>query len=732
MHVPDRVGVGVLLLLTLASQWDLLTGGTFIGMDTATAFFPWYAFLGEQLRAGRIPTWNPHQFAGAPFAADPESGWMYLPAMFAFTVLPLDAAAKAYMVFHVALASLSTYALARALGCNTTGGLVAGIAYGFSGFFLGHNACCFAYSGVAAWLPLMLLGTEQAMRASDWRGRGLWWGISGLAVSQILTIWIGQGAYYSLLVLGGFIGYRTRLAARGLILHGGAILLFGFGLAAAGVIPRLEYNLLSNLPGGYPDADVTYADWSWTSWGLVADWKQRLLEPGFHYLGWTTLALALAAPVLVRHWNWRRHAVPFFVALPLAVLVLARYEPTPLHSLMSILPGFERLHARSPERSLIVLYLGPALLAGITASHLPIRERRGVKTLVAILILGAVCVDLRAAWNTQAGDSRATEGAYKLDQVDLGVYFAPTAAARFLQARAETEDRFRYFGFAQHVYGGPLPYTLRWADPKTTALEVNNRALVTGLNDIQGYNPVHLARYDEFIAALNGQPQNYHHTDIFEAGLGSPLLDMLGARYIVVSAVTSQDQTAARFERPLQSVYEDEHVRVLENPAAYPRAWLVHSAQQATLEEAKNLLASGEVDARRVALLEEPPLALAQPDDLSSDFVQIESYAADRITVRTRSSASGLVVLAEVHYPAWRAYVDGSPVRLYVANIALRAVGVPPGTHDVELRYESPALLAGVALSMVAGVALAILVLDNARSRRIGGSRCKSGAVPQL
>ena len=87
-------------------EWDRLTGPAWIGMDTATAFLPWYSFLGEQLRAGHIPTWNPHTFAGTPFAADPESGWMYLPAMLAFTLLPLDAAVRANLLVHVLLAAL--------------------------------------------------------------------------------------------------------------------------------------------------------------------------------------------------------------------------------------------------------------------------------------------------------------------------------------------------------------------------------------------------------------------------------------------------------------------------------------------------------------------------------------------------------------------------------------------------------------------------------------------------
>ncbi|MCA1644989.1 MAG: hypothetical protein LC797_05785 [Chloroflexi bacterium] len=266
-------------------------------MDTATAFYPWYTFLGEQLRSGHIPTWNPHQFAGTPFAADPESGWMYLPAMAAFTVLPLEAAARGYLLFHAALAGLSLYVLARTLGSAIAASAVAAIAYARSGFFEGHHVCCWAYTDVAAWLPLMLLGAERAIRATHWRNRALWWGISGFAVSQILAAWIGQAAYYALLVLGSFIACRTLLAAgrpitrvQALLLNGAGVLLFGFALAAAGLLPRLEYNLLSNLPGGYPDAIALTP--TWRDWGIIEDWYRRLLRPGFSYLGWSVLGLS--------------------------------------------------------------------------------------------------------------------------------------------------------------------------------------------------------------------------------------------------------------------------------------------------------------------------------------------------------------------------------------------------------------------------------------------------------
>ncbi|MDQ3856213.1 MAG: hypothetical protein M3281_07460, partial [Chloroflexota bacterium] len=68
-----------------------------VGLDSSVFFYPMFSYLGQSLRAGDIPQWNPWLLSGAPFAADPQSGWMYLPAMLLFTVLPLELAAKSYL-----------------------------------------------------------------------------------------------------------------------------------------------------------------------------------------------------------------------------------------------------------------------------------------------------------------------------------------------------------------------------------------------------------------------------------------------------------------------------------------------------------------------------------------------------------------------------------------------------------------------------------------------------------
>jgi uncharacterized membrane protein YfhO len=43
--------------------------------------------------------------------------------------------------------------------------------------------------------------------------------------------------------------------------------------------------------------------------------------------------------------------------------------------------------------------------------------------------------------------------------------------------------------------------------------------------------------------------------------------------------------------------------------------------------------------------------------------------------------------------------IDGAPARLWRANHAFRAVALPPGEHQVQMRYEPASLRIGLALS---------------------------------
>jgi hypothetical protein len=517
-----------------------------------------------------------------------------------------------------------------------------------------------------------------------------------------VLVWAAYLLYRTLLVpVASTASPRTRF--RQLLVHASATILCATCLAAAGLLPRLEYNAVSNLPGGYPNPAAGSLPASVMDWGFVRDWDLMLLTPSFYYAGITTVGLALAAPVVAA----RRTGVAVFAMLALAVLVLSRFEPTPLHWLLSTLPSYERLTHRSPERALIAFYLPCSLLAGATLTCLSqLDSLRRVQHLLGWeRVIAVVQFDLHPAHRSVLAQALQGDAAYDLQRLDLATYYAPPPSITFLQSRA-TDGAFRYFGYAQHVYGGPIPYTLRWAEPRTAALGVNNLALVSGLYDVQGYNPIHLARYDQFLAAVNGGGQDYHHANILAMGLNSRLLDLLNARYVIVPTVTASDELAPHLARGFPLVYADAEVTIFENAEALPRFRMVHAAVQVPSGEALEKMESVGFDPRSTAVQEDPVPQLAQPDSATGELVETTAYGPNEIAVATSTSAPGLLVMSEVAYPAWQAYVDGRPTRLYMADHAFRAVAVPAGRHSVTLRYESGLLQAGTLVSVGAYVAL--------------------------
>ncbi|MDP9473446.1 MAG: YfhO family protein, partial [Chloroflexota bacterium] len=751
----DVAAILTLLALTAITTWDLVLGGTMVGQDSAAFFYPIFSALGERLAAGDIPGWNPHQFAGIPFAADPESGWMYLPAMLFFTALPLVAAAKTWILFHLLLPGLATLGLGRALGMGTLGALTAAVAYEFSGLLYARNVCCPAYSQVMAWLPALLLAMELAIQSRGWLGRITWWGATGFALSQILAAWLGQGSYYALLAFGGYVLYRTVIAPpertltmrgrlMGLILHGAVPFVIGLALAAAAILPRLEYNARTNLAEGYT------GDLAWAAvlggWDVPAT-VASLLGRSLSYPGGATLALAFAAFVVARG----RHAAPYFAALAAGTLILAQRETTWLHQIpYTLLPRFEELHRHWPERVLVAFYLGPAMLAGATVHALARRERpallgasailpvlvtlavairlgpinglallagvvavlgllivaqprgRAIRRLVPSVLILTIFVDLLGAgrFNIEHGPFGG------FHKVDLATYYTPNGAAAFLQTQAANGQPTRFFGYDPGIHPGddtPQLYRYFFADPRSTALLLNNRGTVLGLEDIQGYNPIQPQRYVELIRAINGFTQEYHEANVYPAGLDSPLLNLLNARYILVPSVIPPGRAdLERLAGKHPTVYADAQVRVLENRDALPRAWIVHEARQVATGEALSLLASGAVDPRRVALLEQtPPPDVAPPSNPALEEATVTHQEPDKLRVTVRTDAAGLLVLSETVDPAWQAEVDGTPAPILTADHLLRAVPVPAGEHTVELRYESTTLKVGTAISLL-------------------------------
>ena len=209
----DGLALTVLAGITALVAWNRLAFDSWLTrFDLFTFFLPWYTFLGERLRDLAVPAGIRTSSAGPPLPADPESGWMYLPAMLFFSLLAPLAAFKGMVAFQLAVAALSTYVFARVLGMGAMASLVAAVVY-LTGPFLHWNTyCCLIFGQFGTWIPLALLGIELSLRAARWRDRIAAWFLGGFAVSQMLAGWIGEGWLYAMLLPAAYIGYRALIS----------------------------------------------------------------------------------------------------------------------------------------------------------------------------------------------------------------------------------------------------------------------------------------------------------------------------------------------------------------------------------------------------------------------------------------------------------------------------------------------------------------------------------------
>ncbi|MFN8592435.1 MAG: hypothetical protein U0031_13330 [Thermomicrobiales bacterium] len=178
-------------------------------------------------------------------------------------------------------------------------------------------------------LVITLLGVEIDAAASSWNRRLVGWVISGVATSQILAIWLGQVAYYALLVIAAWIVYRRMLfpdTARPLRARvaqtalSGAVIL-GFGLAFAA--PRCcQFSTRCRVPI-WPAALTMSRPPGPTRKSAIH--RARILSEGaggyagmiWWYFGAVAVSLAVMSPVVARSWRpcrfrggecWERHA----------------------------------------------------------------------------------------------------------------------------------------------------------------------------------------------------------------------------------------------------------------------------------------------------------------------------------------------------------------------------------------------------------------------------------------
>lgn len=739
--------------------------------DQGMLFIPWRAMLGDALREGRLPLWNPMTYCGTPFAATMQAQVFYPPAWIGALLGPSWG-----FVFNAILrlwvAGFGLYWLARHYGVGPSAALVAAVAWMLSGFnivWLG-----FPLGDVVSWLPLLLLALDRALLTDSPRTRRLNLVLAALATAMIWLAGHAETTLDCLIVTGLWSGLRGSPKLEIRDSKSGGVGLWkwrwrGKPTATAPAIARCE-------------AGTAASSFRISGFGFRIS---TLLIPVF--LG-TLLASVAWLPFLewlpLSHEFRSRGNIPFE---PISPRVLRHLFELPLVLVPDIFGrpqwirswGDDWILTNYHERILYAGALTPLLAAWCVWTMLR-RPRRApgwqiIWLTIGVLALGRALEVPPFNWLNQLPVLRLEHptrqrmvwtfamcllagGGWQalLDRADGRGWFrllcaTGTVAAAVLAAVCPLESWRLWMPAAALAVATALlaPRRFRPGFDLIAPLVIAADLLLYG----SGYNPAIDRRFyfpDPGLAAIADAadplartvaldraivPDHHQMAGFREIGGGDfqlawlhDYLELAGDVVRPISYGLQAGSLRSPLVRPLNVghvlavqpetvaaqvdvdwVAERGEVQLGRLRNVHPRSFMVYEAVHAADDaEARALLAAEpEAVTRRVVLSATAGPLPPAQGPAEPSKVELLEYAPEYSVWRVTTDAPGYLVTTDSWYPGWRAEVDGEPRQLLRANLAFRAVAVEPGTHIVTHRYRPAWLMPGAAL---AGLALMALV----------------------
>lgn len=673
----------------------LFTSAYVIPHDLRTYHLGPAFFVAKCLRQGELPLWDPYTYCGFPIYANPQVQLFYPPAWITFALSWLFGQGSLLKLLewqiagHVFLGGLFTYWLLRRLRLSRTAALLGGTIFQLGGFFASQAQHLGAMSG-AAWLPLVWLCVLEVGRRFRWRWLALL--AAGLAMAilagfpAVTAVVVGSGILLALILV------LLRQAPVKLLAAVAVACVWAGLLAAVQLLPTAELVRLSTAPlrGQWGNLELSgiplrgLVSLVIPNFNRIFDLKQYTLpwNPTFLYLYCGLPGLLLAAAALAR---WRDKNVRIFALLTLLAALGMLGSSTPVErTLFPLLPATVRAPLY-PEFAMAAFVLGMAVLAALGAE----RWFAGASGALPAIVVALAAVDLIAAGSGRPMNTVAVKD-------DPGVSYEVFEGSRETLARVRGLVNQSLPPARIDIFDD----SYNWAS-SAPMLEVPTAG---------GNDPLALTRLLAVRRCFAPGPEWVRYLTV--SALDSPLVDLLNIRYLLTWA-PSEALVLKHPKFPKVVTLPGHHVH--ENRAVLPRFYLVGQVQRASdLEEARATVCGGGFDPRRTAVVE----GIAGDLRLTgAGAVRVLRYGRGEVDLEVDSHGAAFLVTSEVHYPGWRAFVDGVEQPLVMTNAAFRGLPVAAGRHRVTMRF-APAILGhGFALSAAAW-GLLLLALSKRQGER--------------
>ena len=698
--------------------------GNFIGGIDVVNYFFWNArFIKEQFLSASIPLWNPYYYSGHPFIANPQT-FVFYPATLLFAVLPIPWAFNIDTILHIYLAAMGMYCFVFLITDSKSAALASAVVYSLGGYFMDNIfAGHLTMIHTAGLLPWIFYFFEKGYKTERMR----FFLIAGVVFGLQILSGEPQNNYYTALFLTVYFLIRYFFTPRlarpkplyQLGIFGALILLVAFGVSAVQILPSLEFMSLSDR------AESTYrfaAAWSFPPKNFFTFLIPKIKTPSLTtfwefsgYLGVFSLILAGIGAVFSKH---RQHAWCLrIIALIAITIMLGRY--TPIYSLYyKWLPGISLF--RIPARCLIIFVFSISVFTGFGIQYVcesAITKKQHTTTMVLwaglflYLLVGATT--LRIPLASKAMMLSIAFFIYAFVILNLNRFVKNKSIIAGLIIAALFIDLYLTYSSQtprtnQNLLLKKQPYELLVEkDPgfyRVASLSDGIRGTRYYCYNVNGYTPVALGSYFRFMHEMAGVPMAGATRHTLNSQMFTPDLvfssKVLGIKYAVVKTkdglrLFTTDQVMPRAVLVGNAIILprlQDHLQYIKRPDFNPQ-------QQVLLET------TSDKNAR-------PNLKAAQsPPD--GNTVAITKYQPNRIELEAVLDGDTYLVLSELFYPGWHAYVDGSNVQILRADYLLRAIPLIAGRHNIVFVYRPVSFLIGAVLTAFTLLALGCIRLTH-------------------
>lgn len=248
---------------------------------------------------------------------------------------------------------------------------------------------------------------------------------------------------------------------------------------------------------------------------------------------------------------------------------------------------------------------------------------------------------------------------------------SPSGSYSFALVLLDSKDQVLWFGDQQVISSEQGNHKFSIPVPPEAALDQNELKLAVQVYD---------RKTNRFLTAKN-----------------VPLVD--SSAVVGAFAPANADLPAGAIHPQLIQEYAG-HVRLYENPTAMPRAYVVYSHKTFTTEQqALEYMKSPVFSPAREVVLESDKSAIGPQEQVARDYTaaRIDNKNPNQVEITVDAAAPGHLVLTDIFYPGWKAYVDGKETAIRRANYAFKAVEIGSGKHTVTFKYEPLSFFAGAA-----------------------------------